>query len=561
MFQRISSSLINLDQKIPHLLKFQQAGEYFRQHKSFLIYLLLLGLLAYAFDLFQFALHIDSEIDAYKYGPHKIWIKEGRWGVYFLNSWLLPNPVMPVMPTLIAVVGSVLGAFFLLQTLSSRRGVADYLAGPMAVISPVLYFAFYWYSLSYALGIAFALVGFGLYCLTRWRWYGMVMAIACFCFAIGVYQAVLLFVVVCFGLYAFNSVLEEQGLTVSQLYKRVAVFVVVLAIAYGIYHVIMVATLYYFGQAFHDIYLNNFVSFEWSLDYLREYGPRAIGIVLDYYTGDEAFYLYEMLSVRILFYFSLLVVLIRLWNVQTSLLLKFSAMIALLITLAAPALMLLMNSAYMPTRTLFYVVHVLAGLIFIAASLNSNVVRTIIAILMVVCCFHFIVVNQRYSFSSYLAWQADREFSVMLLERINHAAAQLPKTDKVPSKKKVVSSRRFPLEIIGVKEKYVESPVFIQKNVIGASFYTWAPHEIRRQVTLFAMMGYPDYWPAKRSQKRGVLARALTMPVWPDEGSVAVHDGVIVVKLGDYHPRQANSICAPEDTLPACDDLRRSIIE
>ena len=54
-----------------------------------------------------------------------------------------------------------------------------------------------------------------------------------------------------------------------------------------------------------------------------------------------------------------------------------------------------------------------------------------------------------------------------------------------------------------------------------------------------------------------VAARAIDMPEWPAEGSVALVDGVIVVKLGRYTPTQRNAICAGKPAADAvCERLQ-----
>ncbi len=143
-----------------------------------------------------------------------------------------------------------------------------------------------------------------------------------------------------------------------------------------------------------------------------------------------------------------------------------------------------------------------------------------------------------------MTWLADRELSVQLLSKIHEAINKLPvKTDPFA---------QFPLEIVGWHE-YEETPIFVHREVIGASFYTWGAGDAERISRLFRTMGVMDYRPATRQEKLSIVEAAQQMPSWPYQGSVDIINGIVVVKLREYNPNQLLGMCQPpDDTNPVC---------
>jgi hypothetical protein len=154
------------------------------------------------------------------------------------------------------------------------------------------------------------------------------------------------------------------------------------------------------------------------------------------------------------------------------------------------------------------------------------------------------VANNRYAFSNYMVWQADRELSVKIQDRIG---AVLPKIAPVSNPHEV-----YPMEIVGWIE-YPETSIFTQREVIGASFYKWAAGDVERVERLFRTMGVSRYRAATREERLSVIEKAQAMPAWPYEGSVDVINGIIVIKFREYNPNQLMVICQPPlDVTETC---------
>ena len=193
------------------------AHRFVAANKELLVYLAILAVVAFGYDLVTFSLKTDSELNALHAGAKVAWISEGRWAMYYLNAWLMPDAVMPFVPMLMSLLGLACGVLFFLLSLSRQRTLSDYLAAPMAIGCPLLAFGFYFTTLSYGLGAALAAAGAGQYALTRWRWSSAAWAVACFAVAIGTYQSTLFVMPVLFGFYLIAQIIAFPHLSAGML--------------------------------------------------------------------------------------------------------------------------------------------------------------------------------------------------------------------------------------------------------------------------------------------------------------------------------------------------------
>lgn len=543
MPKQLSDSIRNFDSRFTDRTGLDAIWQAILNNRAFIFFLAVVSVLSFTYDLFNFSLNIDSEIHAEGYGPNNGWVMQGRWGMYFLSWLMLPDTVMPFTPMFIAMTGSAIGVYFFFYTLSTQTSIARYVAAPIALACPVLYFAYYFTTLGYGVGIGFAAINIGMYLLTRWTWTGAFAAIALFTFGIGIYQAVLPVIAVIFGFYIIATVVNSPDTGLLALCKRLSIFVLVLAMAAVMFEVIKRWSLHYVNVPYAAQYLSEFNDFQISSDYLLPTLRKTWLAACNYYGGGKMFYLYDLLSLKLLFCLSLLFACVKILQSPAKLYLRLLGVLTLLVVLAVPMAMLVMNSGEMPPRTMLGVAYVLAGLVFFAASVNSQIVRTGITVLSIICFYQFTVINNRYSLANHMTWQADREFSVMLMQRMGQVWHKLPPKD-IYSK--------YPMELVGVRE-LLPTPFIPHREVIGTSFYYWSAGDIQRVTDLLLTMGITDYQPANQQQRLSVVEQAQAMPSWPNEGSVDVINGIIVVKIGPYNPHQIVSMCQPpEDKNSFC---------
>jgi len=341
-----------------------------------------------------------------------------------------------------------------------------------------------------------------------------------------------------------TSSTENKSLSFGLLVQRIVFFLLILGSAAGISQAIGILMLRLTHVSFNVEYLYGFLNYQLTSDYFFSTLHKTISTGWDYYTGGKDYYLFDLQLLKVLFVLTLAITLYRLVTATSSILVRLTGVVMLIAAIAAPVMMLMLNAGTMPPRTLLGVSYVLAGLVFFAASSSSNILRTTTAVLAISCFYNFSVINNRYAFSNQMSWLADRELSVLLLDKIQSAINKLPvKTDPFA---------QFPLEIVGWHE-YLETPIFVHREVIGASFYTWGAGDAGRVTRLFRTMGVTDYRPATTQEKLSLVEATQHMPSWPYDGSVDIINGIVVVKLRDYNPNQILGMCQPpENNNPVC---------
>lgn len=499
------------------------------RYRALLGYLALIALVAYATELTQFSLHMDSELHALDREAADDWIAQGRWGLYALNALLLPNTVMPVIPMLLTIVGLIIGSLFMLLAFSNQRGMADYIAAPIAISCPILYFALYYTTIGYGIGIAYAVICAGFYAFTQQTRVGYITATLCFAFATGVYQAFLPLTIVLGGLWLAASIIDQRITSTKLAGNTSGMFLAVVLASVVLYALTTKVILAWTDIDYASAYLSGFVSYSFTASYIASSLKQSIVTLLQVYTGSSLFYLYTLSALGLLFVLSLACVLWQILCHAATLTLRVLAILGLLAAILAPAALLMMNAGQMPPRVLFPAATVLAGLVFIALQTQQHATRAIIIALALISIYQFIVINNRFAFTNQMAWQADREFTNLIIARLDKLQQQLPVDP---------ARQRFPIEVVGTRQ-LPDIPVFEGPDLIGSSVFERTPAEITPRLTLvMRAMGNLDYRMARSEERLAVFEAAKQMPAWPHEDAVAVVNGVMVIKLGDYHPAQ-----------------------
>ena len=521
--------------------RLSRALQFLAANRTLLVYLAVVAFVAFGYDLVTFSLKADSELHAVDAGPKLAWISEGRWAMYYLNAALMPDPVMPFVPMLTGLLGLAAGVLFLLLSLSGQRTLSDYLAAPLAIGCPMLAFGFYFTTLGYGLGVAVAAAGAGQYALTRWRWSAAAWAIPCFAVAIGIYQSTLLLMPVLFGFYLIAQIIATPHLTAGVLLRRLGLFCAVLLAACAAYEAMKTITLHVYRVPYAKEYLQGYLNWTAQLPYWKATIAKTVSAGKAYYTGDEAYYLYELRVLAVLFWLALAVTAARVVAAPQPTAVKIIGFIALVGSLGAPLLMHLVNAGFMPPRTVLGVPFVLAGLVFCASLDNSKALTMVLGMLVVACFLRFAVVNGRYALANELTWKADQDLSLLILQRVHSVLHKVP--DSAPP---------YPVVLVGMFQPR-QSPLYVLREPIGASFYFMNGGNVGRVVSLWRSMRHFEYREASTAEALAVAGHAATMPVWPAEGAVDVVGGTVVVKVGDYTGGQIMTLCDHAPTSDFCE--------
>ena len=517
-------------------------------NRYLLSYLLIVAIIAFANELFNFSLTIDEELNtgisaensAYR---NTIWVLQGRWGMYILTFLFPVNTTIPFAPLFITLIFSALSFAIVTKVFSVKRGGADFISAPLFLACPVLYYTYQFNTLNYGVGIGFFVGAVAIYYFTQrkgllsWVIPSILMA-----FCIGIYQSFLpwLVILICFHILA--QVFRSDKLTLKRYWYIVIQFVGLIILSLAFY--VVISKCFYFMLDTHqNSYLDAYSRWELSWRYLSQVISSIKEGMFDYYTNRTTIYYSPIKILPVLFLSSFSLVLIAVLKSNKPLLVKLMGIITLVVIIVLPFSMNLILGSAMPARTMLAVPLVLSGLLFFAFSTCSvQMIKLLLVLMTLICSFQFISINSRFSFSDQMMWKADREFTSRFYTEMEKQQVNLPVK---------LLQQTWPFMLVGT-HSWPEHTTMIKRETIGASFYEWGSGYLGRATSLMKTMGIHDYKKASITEQVSIIRAAHEMPVWPMKGSVAVISDVMVVKIGNYTAPQLQQACTGISTDEVC---------
>jgi len=487
--------------------------------------------IAFAYELFNFSLTIDEELYSGMIQSSDAlgWVRQGRWGMYMLVFLFPVNSIIPFVPMLVTLLFSSLSFVVVSRLLSPVFTSRNYIAAPLFLACPTLYYAYQFNTLNYGLGITFFTGALSVYFFTnntgtiRWVFGVMLMA-----FTIGVYQAFLPWVITLFSLYLLGEIINNEKVRLKSVGQFIA-FMVISIISY-----LIISKLFQFAlESPPDSYISGFSRWQLSIEYFMQVVRSIWHGMLIYYGGRTAVYYESIYFLSALFLISLSSILFLLFKSKQCFSVKVLGSFLLLFILFMPFSMNIVSGGALPVRAMLAIPLVLSGVIFLSLQISYKPIKLIIIILTISCSFQFFSINSRFAFSDQMNWLADRELSLRILEKMDELQVRLPLKQK---------SETWPVVLVG-KHLWPVSAFMVNKETIGMSFYAWDGGNISRFITFIRTLGAHDYREARLNEQKKVMEKAAKMPIWPDAGSVAIVDNIIVVKLGNYTSPQLHAPC------------------
>jgi hypothetical protein len=188
--------------------------------------------------------------------------------------------------------------------------------------------------------------------------------------------------------------------------------------------------------------------------------------------------------------------------------------LSLLGILAAVLLPVFLSVGVAPARSLValpFMSGVLAACVPIRARLLQQTVTAYLVVLILIGVW----VSTTLFYSDHVARERDRLLAAPLITQL-----EVLRTPGEP----------LPFTLVGKLEQGPREPVR-RVEVFGASFFEWEGGNVYRVYFYLRILGAHYLRPVDIAQVPDVALRAEQMPSWPAEGSVAMVDGVAVVKL------------------------------
>ncbi|EKT4523096.1 glucosyltransferase domain-containing protein [Pseudomonas putida] len=472
---------------------------------------LVFGILAYGYNIFNFALSIDGEnVDNF----HQT-ISLGRWGHAFIRYYFLPEPFVPYFTNLVSVIFLCLAAVLSAKAIGLEN-LGLYAFSALFISFPALSYQFEFINQSdtVSIGYFFAVLGAfsflqreGQTSLTRI----LLIVFSCllFIFVTAIYQALIMVpILIVLGRFLLDSYSRVNGFRFYA--KNLALFVFIVLFSVFIYSALTIAIKEKFlgAAGASNGYLLHFVNGSGSFAAILNQALINVG------AGISGQVRYGFSTYIVATFVAGLVVAGAFLQKKGSYVSRSFLMLGVLF---APFAIIIFSGSYIPGRVL--VATNLAFAIIVVNTLRGMVGRmAAIAGMFVAVLF---LINISMITALFYSDSATRERDVRLATQITMVMA--------------VNNPDFDPNLVPV---YFHGGIraasqykIPNSDVFGSSFFTWDYGNNRRLVRFFEYYGFGKFKMATKDQILGIKSKISTMPVWPNPDSIRLVDGVMVVKL------------------------------
>ncbi|MDX8481258.1 glucosyltransferase domain-containing protein [Mesorhizobium sp. VK24D] len=472
----------------------------------------------YFSELASFSLSVDEEVAAFRTDA-SIWIAQGRWGAYLIETFLIPNPVMPLLAPAVFGAGCVVAYLLVMDAIDKHElSIAEYACFAIFCAFPTWFFIVEFYSNIAAVGIGMAASALAVWLIGEKNIpvasSRFLVAIAAGGYAISIYQSfapaiLVLGIAVC--------VLQARAGSERSLPKdliRVGVMVTGSAIFYVVGNAIFKSFTSQRSEYFESLFQPGF---------LFQHPMVVTGRVLEALGGalglDHGTYGVILWAVPLL-------VALGGWTLfkespRTRLLLLAAALVCLFIPFGVHVL----AAGIMPVRSLVGLPIAVWLFVYLAVTSSNARISIVSAILLGVVTFQIQVIQNYRQASSYLVDKHDTLLAAAIYDRL----AATPGFD---------TKRSYALSVFGglpFATNYPRPP----SSTVGYSFFEWDGGNPWRITYYMKLLGYSNLNGPTDQQVDQTIVRLSTMPVWPVPGSLEIQGDIVLIRLGES-PSYAN---------------------
>jgi hypothetical protein len=486
----------------------------------------IVALAGYGFELFNLNLTIDEEVHAIHSGPLLQWIEQGRWGMYFLNRFLLPYTVVPFVPLFLALSFEIISIVLLLHGWGIKSRIEQILVGAVAVAFPTMAYLYTFSTLNFGIGIGLFCIALSLFLYIQNSGVKRLLAILPAAFALAIYQGFAPALASVFLIYLISVWKQTGKLSVTELAMITAIHIMAVMVYYIVQKLIL------FSGVVSE---TSYVAAYFDIAYLRENFSAVLGMLASImsrvYSGDKSIYSIQISALGVLVSLSVVGFFIDLLrNHNVSVISKVILALFLFVLLLMPFASGILMRGALAMRFLVTLPLAIAGLTMLGFGHNPKIFRACLALLAGFCIFQFVVSTNRLFAASHLALQADRLLATRLIERIENAKSE-----------ENVQELKY-IEIVGHPDR-PGTELVPKLETFGASFFEWEQGNPARVVLFLQTIGYTDLYALPAEQRIQMIEFANDMPVWPQKGSIKIIDNTVLVKFGSYSYTQKLTMC------------------
>jgi hypothetical protein len=497
--------------------------DYINRNKTIIIYSIIIAIVCYGYELFNFSFSIDEELDSFTSAIDlKRRILRGRWGIYLINIFLFPHSVIPYLPTLISILGVALTAILFIN--SEKCDLRSKIVFCTIFISFPLhsyYMAFNFFNYYVGIGMVLSVIS---YLMVKRALEGSLhkkilylLAIPLLTVSISIYQGMIPIFIFMALVHILLLYLNEEFISKKEIIKRITGSVLVFCCSFLLFKLIEIGLKYLFFHSIHekDIYMESFNS--WGILPDMQNITSLIKSTIWYLLGKRFYGGFALGSTLIFIPFLFFIIL---KNVKGGMKKTLSLFILIAIILC-PFFVMYYLGTPLPPRSLIALPLFLALIWWLSYQYLKPWLKKIMLLAAFLLFFSNTYQTTRLFYTNYVSWQADRDMANRIIERIY--SLDLPEAEQIQ------------VAFIGKYDHPGNELFFKTNDIFGASFFYWDNGNPDRMNGLFKSIGINNLRVVPQNIRNKISESVDSMPCWPQKGSVALSGDIVVVKLSDIN--------------------------
>lgn len=479
--------------------------------------------------LANFAISIDDELVALRTDTSQ-WIREGRWAAYALETFILTQPVLPYLPMALFGVFSAIGYLFLVKALGWNQ--LDFLA--FAAFPILIAFPIWSFTLAFAGSTPAAGLGLMLNCLMAYlfrrgtapdkgnlptsgrRMAGYILAAASVgSITVGLYQSFLPLAIIAIFATILSLALEgRNGRDVFRYVCAGALTIILIAVFY-----LAISKLVLFITDLKLSYVSNYYRPEVLITRPWQVVQLTLDQMQRVYGGSPSVYGITAFIFPVILIIGATGLILRMLR-SSGPMSAFLTGLAVLLLLTIPFGMNLLHGGAMPLRSLVAVPLVICVVVLLGLRYAPSWLLSIGLIALVPFYFTVAYALSNFSAARIFVQAHDQLLAGAIGQRIGLLAGA-PRWDA-------------PLKFDQFGGESFHSVYPRQRGeTLGVSVFEWSGGHPRRLASYLKLLGLANLDVVTDQKRLELLDTFTLMPPWPREGSVALLDGTLLIKLSD----------------------------
>ncbi len=504
----------------------------FHDYQKMVLIIFIAPLILYFYEFSTFSMTYD-ELKRVSHGIADLnWLRQGRWGMYYLTKIYSSNPVFPVVGIYISSILSGLAVLLLVVKInlnSYKSNKNSVLLFCLIFLSyPSLYFLYSFSTISYALGPIYLLSLASAMLLISNSLRNYVLSIPITILSLSLYQASISLVLTMYFILLYGN---SSNIRFKNVFFAFSVIFLTI-----VGYFISVKCFLYLNDLKSSAYVSNFTRFSFDFHYLLSLLKLFFISVYKYYSFSDEIFLSRNYTIVFLTVLGLFLSCLDILKSKNKIV-KATCILGLMFS---PFLLNILSTDQVPTRTLIALPLAVAFLIYLCLETIRGKGKFKNWFINLFTCFAIVanfITLSKLMFVNANSWERDKAFAQLMIQKVY----QLPGYSEAIEHNGIVKTH-----LVGYKS--LDGNQYHQQiENIGKSFFSWGDNELLNISTLFNTLGFEEFKFAELSDVRPYLSQIRNMPNWPHLGSIRFYERQLVIKVSDYSEAQLELLCRDDD--------------